>query len=135
VGFGKRNTAALEVRTEDSDDAAKTTRNRRGTWRWGIIIRNALDDRSTVLMCENHNGTIARGIDFDASTFSDGALRITGGGAYSGVIFDGGDGGQIFTEQTSEGPVLHIRAGKGGIRFSDHEGNPIMIGRETGPAE
>lgn len=41
VGFGKRNTAAIELRSEDTDDHAKQPDERRGTWHYGLIEHNA----------------------------------------------------------------------------------------------
>ncbi|WP_043342548.1 sulfotransferase family 2 domain-containing protein [Belnapia moabensis] len=120
VGFGNRNTAAVEIRTEDSDDATRGPQDRRGAWHWGIILRNALGDRSTVLMSEN--GRIRRGIDFDLTTFTEGALRIAGAGENSGIVFDNGTGGQIYSEPSPDGPTLCIRAGRGGLRILTADG-------------
>ncbi|MEN0074554.1 MAG: hypothetical protein AAGC69_09225 [Paracraurococcus sp.] len=129
VGFGSRNTAAIEIRTEDTDDAARGPRDRRGAWYWGIIIRNALSEQSTVLMSEN--GRIKRGIDFDLTSFTEGALRILGAGDRSGIMFDGGTGGQIYAEPSAAGPVLCIRAGQGGLKFLSEDGSTILPPQAT----
>lgn len=122
VGFGSCNTAAVEVRTEDSDDASRTPETRRGAWHWGIIIRNALASHSTVLMSEN--GHVARGIDFDKTTFSEGALRITGAGPNSGVVFDHGLSGEIHSD-TTDGS-LNLRIGQGGFKLWSSDGSRVI---------
>lgn len=123
VGFGNKNTAAIEIRTEDTDDPNKTSSERRGAWHWGIIMRNALDRQSTVLMSEN--GHIAKGIDFDKTTFSDGAFRIAGAGSKSGIIFDNSASGEIYSnvEDTS----INIRVGQGGLKILSSDGSRVIL--------
>lgn len=122
VGFGKKNTAAIEVRTEDSDDPSKSAQARRGAWHWGIIMRNALDNQSTVLMSEN--GPIRRGIDFDKTTFSEGAMRISGTGPASGLVFDHGVSGEVYSDSTENS--LNIRIGSGGLKLWSSDGKRLL---------
>jgi hypothetical protein len=122
VGFGSRNTAAIEVRTEDSDDASRTPETRRGAWHWGMIIRNALASHSTVLMSEN--GHIARGIDFDKTTFSEGAMRIAGAGPNSGLVFDRGRSGEIHSD-VADGS-LNLRIGENGLKVWSSDGSRLL---------
>lgn len=112
VGFGKRNTAAIEIRTEDSDDPANTPETRRGAWKWGIIVRNALHEGSTLIHCEN--GRIRRGVDLSMSTFSEGALLISSAGEKSGIVFDHGKSGELYANNDGE---LVIKAGSNGVRL------------------
>jgi hypothetical protein len=117
VGFGKRNTAAIEIRTEDSDDPANTPETRRGAWEWGIIARNCLHPDSTVLYSEN--GLVKRGIDFGKTSFTEGAFVISGRGSGSGIVFDEGDSGQIYSN--GEGNMT-VRIGRGlRIEISNEE--------------
>lgn len=122
VGFGNKNTAAVEIRTEDSDDPSKSAHERRGAWHWGIIIRNALDDQSTVLMSEN--GLIQRGIDFDKTTFTEGAMRISGVGLGSGIIFDHGTSGEIYSD--SHDCSLNFKMGNSGIKLWSSDGKKLL---------
>lgn len=121
VGFGKRNTAGIEIRTEDTDDHTRSPDERRGAWNWGIIIRNALHEGSTVLHAEN--GRAKRGIDFDLTTFSDGAVRIAGAGPSSGVMFDGGESGEVY----AEAGAMNLRIGKQGLKIWNSEGTEVLL--------
>lgn len=122
VGFGKRNTAAIEVRTEDSDDPKNAPETRRGAWQWGMIVRNALHEGSTLIHCEN--GTIKRGVDLSMSTFTEGALLISSRGKKSGITFDNGDSGEMYAEKNG---TLVIKGGFAGLRFELESGEFISI--------
>jgi hypothetical protein len=122
VGFGSKNTAAIEVRTEDSDDPNRGVEERRGAWHWGIIMRNALDHQSTVLMSEN--GHIRRGSDFDKTTFREGAMRISGAGPASGVTFDQGASGEIYSDPADAS--LNLRIGGGGFKLWSSDGKRLL---------
>lgn len=112
VGFGKRNTAAIEVRTEDSDDPKNTPEKRRGAWKWGMIVRNALHEGSTLIHCEN--GKIKRGVDLSMSTFTEGALLISSGDDKSGILFDHGNSGKIYADK--EGTLV-LQSGNTGLKI------------------
>jgi hypothetical protein len=123
VGFGKRNTAAIEIRTEDSDDASKGPEERRGAWRWGLIIRNALHEQSTLLHCEN--GHIRRGIDLTLSSFEEGAVLISSNGSRSGIVFDLGSSGEVYAEKDGK---LVVKGGDNGVRLDVGGGEFFQIG-------
>jgi hypothetical protein len=126
VGFGNKNTAAIEIRSEDSDDGSRGPEARRGTWNWGVIIRGSLNCESTVIKAEN--GLIRRGIDFDDTTFREGAFRITGVGSGSGIVFDSGAGGEIYSEPVSDGGhQTVIKLGSGGLRIMDSTGQHVLM--------
>lgn len=125
VGFGSRNTAAVEIRTEDTDDPLASPESRRGAWKWGIIMRNALHEQSTVLHCEN--GRIARGIDLSLSTFTDGAMLITGAGRKSGIIFDLGGSGEVYSD--GEG-LLTVRGGAKGVSLETESGDYLRLEKD-----
>ena len=122
VGFGKRNTAAIEVRTEDSDDASRDASSRRGAWHWGIIIRGALHDKSTVLYAEN--GVVHRGVDLWQTVCRDGALLIAGQGRHTGVRFDPAFGGEVYQEKDG---TLVVEGGSGGVRMQTAGGDFLGI--------
>ncbi len=73
------------------------------------------------------NRRIARGIDFDKTTFTEGAVRITGAGAGSGIVFDGGPGGEIYTEPSAAGPAMTLRSGAGGLKIYDSDGTNLLM--------
>lgn len=73
------------------------------------------------------NGKIRRGIDFDLTTFTDGAMRLNGNGPNSGIMFDGGNGGEVFSNATETGPCLNVRIGKSGLRVWDSEGQRVLL--------
>jgi hypothetical protein len=85
-------------------------------------MRNSLDDQSTVLMSEN--GRIRRGIDFDKTTFSEGALRIAGSGPGSGITFDQGNSGEAFSDPINAS--LSIRVGAGGLKLRSPDGKRLI---------
>ena len=122
VGFGKRNTAAVEIRTEDSDDPSKTSSDRKGAWKWGMIVRNALHEDSTLIHCEN--GKIKRGLDMSMSTFTDGAVLITSAGPKSGITFDQGSSGEIYSEEDG---TLVVKGGANGVRIELQQGEFFSI--------
>jgi 2-polyprenyl-3-methyl-5-hydroxy-6-metoxy-1,4-benzoquinol methylase len=122
VGFGKRNTAAIEIRSEDSDDPTKGPKDRRGAWEWAIIVRNALHDQSTLLHCEN--GEIKRGIDLSLTSFREGAVVMQSGKELSGIVFDAGAAGQIYADK--EGTLV-LKGGLNGVRVEASPGEYLSI--------
>ena len=125
VGFGSRNTAAVEIRTEDTDDPSKSPTDRRGAWNWGIIIRNALHENSTLLLSEN--GHIRRGVDLSLSTFREGALLITSAGPNSGIVFDLGKSGEVYADKDG---TLVIKGGSHGLRMETETGEFLSMSSE-----
>lgn len=93
VGFGKRNSAAIEVRCEDSDDTSRTLSNRRGAWDYVLIARNCVHDKSTFICSGFSKGY--KGIDLSPTLYSDGAIRLRTEHASSGIVFNS-DSAQIY---------------------------------------
>jgi len=122
VGFGKRNTAAVEIRTEDSDDAKRNSTNRRGAWHWGVIIRGALHEKSTVLYAEN--GAVHRGLDLWQTICRDGALLIAGQGRRTGIRFDEKFGGEVY--QDVDGTLV-MEGGHSGVRLQTETGEFLAL--------
>lgn len=120
VGFGKRNTAALELRSEDSDDYSKNPYERRGVWHYGLIDHNALNSESTFLITTTPE--IRTGVDFSRTTFSDSALKIKSAGSHSGVAFGNYTGGEIYAEDGK----LHLRGGTSGLSILTPGGHEVI---------
>lgn len=129
VGFGKRNTAAIEIRSEDSDDPSRDSTTRRGAWHWGIIIRGSLHESSTVLFSEN--GLVRRGIDLSQTVCSDGALLIAGSGRDTGIRFDAGRSGQAYLDHDG---TLVVEGANNGVRLQTETGEFLAL-RPDGTVE
>ncbi len=117
VGFGSRNGAAVEIRTEDTEDFGRGPENRRGAWHNAILVWNALHDNSTLLHCET--GPSRRGIDLSKSSFREGALLASADGWRSGVVFGEGRAGQLFGEADG---CLVVHGGEKGVRIALGQG-------------
>jgi hypothetical protein len=120
VGFGKRNTAAIEIRSEDSDDTAKKADERRGTWHYGIIAYNSLNADSTFLFSATPAGRT--GADFSMTDYSDSALKIKSNGPKTGISFNKYQGGEIYAEADR----LVARMGKAGLSVVNSEGDEVL---------
>jgi hypothetical protein len=124
VGFGKRNTAAVEIRTEDSDDVKKAPDDRKGTWRYGVIAYNALNSDSTFLFSATPKART--GLDLSMTDHSDGAIKIKSEGNKSGIALNEGHGGQLFAQDNE----LIIRFGDQGFSLSAPGGREVIhVGR------
>lgn len=120
VGFGNRNTAAIEIRTEDSDDHSKSSDERKGTWRYGIIAYNSLNSDSTLLFSATPTGKT--GIDLSQTIYSDSAIKINSTGTNTGLSFNNYTAGQIFSQNNK----LIIEAGEKGIQLRAKNGSVIF---------
>lgn len=125
VGFGKRNTAAIEIRTEDSDDEYRDAYSRRGAWRFGILAKNSLHEDSIFIHCEN--GVARKGLDFSYTTFREGAVDIKTDGEHTGFRFNSGMGGEFYSSQTESGDALNIRLGTGGLNILSQDGKDTLV--------
>lgn len=120
VGFGNRNSAAIELRSEDSDDAGKKPDERRGTWQYGIIAYNALHSDSTLIATLTPVGKT--GVDFSRTRYADSALKIKSEGSHTGISFNNYAGGEIY----SEGNRLVARIGEAGFSVLSPSGHEII---------
>lgn len=118
VGFGKTNTAAVELRSEDSDDGARKVNERRGTWHYGIIEHNALNQDSTFLITTTP--TSKTGLDMSRTRFTDSAIKINSDGAGTGIGFS--HSGEFY----SQGDKLVTRIGVGGLSIVSPQGKEIV---------
>lgn len=120
VGFGKRNTAAIEIRTEDSDDISKSPDERNGTWKYGIIAYNSLNSNSTLLLSATPEGKT--GIDLSQTLYSDSAVKINSMGKRTGLSFNNYESGQIF----SDGNKLILETGEKGFELRTKSGSTLL---------
>ncbi|OLP60298.1 hypothetical protein BJF93_15175 [Xaviernesmea oryzae] len=120
VGFGSRNTAAIELRNEDTDDSTRTSETRRGAWTWGMIVRDALHEHATLI--ELDNGVVRRGIDLSKTTFKEGAVTLPAAGPKSGVVF--GQDTQIYADPDE---TLVIEGIQKGVRLQFASGEFFTI--------
>jgi hypothetical protein len=121
VGFGKRNTAAIELRSEDTD-ADMPHSKRRGTFRFGVIANNALDRQSTFLLSELPEGSV--GLDLGKTRYHEGAVKVRSESVDDGIVLNGGAGGKIGVSR--EG-MLTIVAGKAGVRILGADGKTVIL--------
>jgi hypothetical protein len=126
VGFGKRNTTALELRSEDSDDHTKKTDERRGTWHYGLIDHNALNSESTFLITATPE--VKTGIDFSRTTFSDAAVKIKSTGSRTGIAFNNYTAGEIYAGDGK----LQLRGGTAGLSILTPDGHEVIRFDEYG---
>ena len=124
VGFGNRNTAAIEIRSEDSDDASKPADERRGSWHYGIIAYNSLNSQSTFLYSATPVGKT--GADFSVTRYSDSAIKINSEGSKTGISFNEYRGGEIFVQDEA----MVLRTGARGLSVQTPNGRELFrVGR------
>lgn len=111
VGFGQKNWSAIELRSEDSDDATKKPEDRRGTWHYGIIAYNSLSEDSTFLYSATQAGK--SGVDLSMTSYSDSAIKIKSEGPKTGLALNDYQGGEFFSEKGD----LVVRMGQQGLRL------------------
>ena len=111
VGFGKKNWSAIELRSEDSDDAAKKPEDRRGTWHYGIIAYNSLSEDSTFIYSATPKGKT--GLDLSKTDYTDSAIKIKSEGPKTGLAINDYEGGEFFSEKGH----LVARMGQQGLRI------------------
>lgn len=127
VGFGKRNTAAIEIRTEDTDVPrnALRTKERRGSWNYGIIVNNSLHADSTLIMGAFDEAR--RGIDLGRPLFKEGAIRFRSERIGHGIVINNGNGGQLYADADDR---MVLAVGKRGLRIvtADSERELMSLG-------
>lgn len=124
VGFGKRNSAAIEIRTEDSDDIKKSADERKGTWHYGIIAYNSLNSDSTFLFSETPKART--GLDLSKTEHSDAAIKIRSDGERTGLSINDTRGGQIYADDNR----TVLRYGDRGFSLNAPGGREVIgVGR------
>jgi hypothetical protein len=121
VGFGRRNTAAIEVRSEDTMAALEQlpTPERRGTWTYGMFFHNSMNADSTLI--RSSDVEVHRGLDLSETRCTDGAVLIHAAGPSSGLLLEKGKCGEIYGQRARDGRKvdgwLGVRLGREGVRF------------------
>ncbi len=127
VGFGERNTAAIEIRCSETD-ADKPQADRRGVWKYGIISNKGLSADGT-FVCLNQPQAGA-GLDLAVTDFRRGAVRLKTTGPGSGVIFNPtaqGDQGELFVDTTAPAPRTTVRIAAGGLVIKSADGQRDLL--------
>jgi hypothetical protein len=124
VGFGKQNTQAIEIRSEDSD--SPDADNRKGLWKAAMVVYNSLTKDGRVIYSLFEKGGI--GIDFDQPVFEHGAMRLHTKREGQGLVFNGDKGGQIYADASG---TLTLVSGERGFRVMGPSGREaIRIGSD-----
>lgn len=129
VGFGRRNTAAIEIRSEDTDAQMENAR-RRGTWKYGLIANNSLDRDSTFIFSAFPEARI--GLDFGMTRYHDGALRLRTESSAEGIVFNDRNGGQIGVDTRTQ--TLTLAVAKNGLRIVSNDGSKELFAVEPSGA-
>lgn len=145
VGFGKQSTAAIEIRSEDTDAFELTADQRRGTWYYGIIANNCFSSQSTLIKTAFHEARL--GIDMSITDFREGAIKIRSAREGSGMMLNEGSSGEWFggprvRDGKDQLNWMSVRIGDGGFRIVsrdaakelltiDNQGNVTITGNVT----
>ncbi|WP_165820004.1 polysaccharide pyruvyl transferase family protein [Microvirga sp. KLBC 81] len=127
VGFGNPNSHALSVICENFDCEPE---KRKGQFESGIYFQNSIHpDYGRVLVSDL---TTARmGLDFSQTLFRSGAIQLKSEGPGTGIIFDDGRGGEIYTGTRwvgTETPRWQtIRMAEEGIRIVSPDGKRELL--------
>lgn len=124
VGFGKTNTTALEVRSEDTDAGETPDAEKRGTFMEGLLFNHSLAPEAVAI--ESRLDAARRGLDFSQTTFSEGAILVKSTAAGTGILVNNGDAGEIFGGPEGEN-WLNIRSGKDGLRILSSDGEDELV--------
>lgn len=127
VGFGNPNSHAVSVICENFDCAEPM---RRGQFETGIYFQNSIHpDYGRLIVADFERSRM--GLDFRGTIFREGAAQFRTVSSGTGIIFNGGQGGEIYAEAKNaseqEDSCLTIRAGEGGLRIMDPSGEKELI--------
>lgn len=127
VGFGNPNSHAVSVICENFDCAEP---QRRGQFEAGLYYQNSIHpDYGRLVVADFDRARI--GLDFRGAVFREGAAQFRTVNPGSGIVFNGGKGGEVYAQaqsaQEQEESCLTIRAGKGGLRILDHSGERELL--------
>ncbi|MGO1160452.1 hypothetical protein ACTOV4_00670 [Brucella sp. C7-11G] len=120
VGFGNKNTQAVEIRSEDSEAPAGS--DRKGQFHYGVVFYESIAPDGTAIATLQDNARI--GVDFGRTIFNQGALRLRTEKDGNGILFNDGFGGQLYADKDG---ALNVKMGANGIRFIDHWSNKTAL--------
>lgn len=129
VGFGKPNSMAIEVRSEDTDKQVSQS-ERRGVWESGIYFKNSLAEYGRLLVADFANAKM--GLDFRNALFSEGFIQAKSEGVGTGLILNSGKSGELYGGKRWENTRdksnwLSIRNGDGGTRVVSNDNTRELI--------
>lgn len=135
VGFGKQSTAAVEIRSMDTDAFELNADQRTGTWYYGIIANNCFNSESTFIKAAFDRARL--GLDMSITDFTQGAIKIRSTRAGSGFLVNEGSSGEIFggprfADNADQRNWMHIRAGDAGTRVVSRDTNRELLVIEEG---
>ncbi|WP_237151736.1 hypothetical protein [Oryzibacter oryziterrae] len=136
VGFGNPNSHALSIICENFDCAPDL---RRGQFEAGIYLQNSLHPvYGRLIVSDMEKAHI--GLDFRTTVFDWGAIQIKGAGQGTGIVFNSGAGGEIYTGQRWGGQGepcaewLTIRLPEVGLRIVSADSTHEILTIEAPPA-
>lgn len=129
VGFGQQSTAAVEIRSLDTDAHELTGDQRSGTWYYGIIANNCFNSESTFIKASFDNARI--GLDFAVPEFKQGAIKIRSSKPGTGMLINEGTSGEIFggprPGADPNSNWLSLRSGDAGVRIVSRDANRELL--------
>jgi hypothetical protein len=130
VGFGNQSTAAVEIRSVDTDAFELHADQRGGTWYYGIIANNCFSSESTFIKAAFDLARI--GLDFSITDFTQGAIKIRSIREGSGFLINEGSSGELFggprfRDNQDQRNWLHMRAGDGGVRVVSRDAKAELL--------
>lgn len=129
VGFGKQSTAAVEIRSLDTDAHELTGDQRSGTWYYGIIANNCFNSESTFIKASFDRARI--GLDFSVPEFWQGAIKIRSSQPGSGILVNEGTSGEIFGGPRPGAEPnrnwMGIRSGDAGVRVVSRDAKRELL--------
>lgn len=135
VGFGKQSTAAVEIRSLDTDAHELTGDQRSGTWYYGIIANNCFNSESTFIKASFADARI--GLDFAVPEFNQGAIKIRSSKPGTGMLINEGTSGEIFGGPRPGADAnrnwMNLRSGDAGVRVVSRDAaRELLIIDEAG---
>lgn len=135
VGFGKQSTAAIEMRSLDTDAHELTGDQRSGTWYYGIIANNCFNSESTFIKASFDDARI--GLDFAVPEFNQGAIKIRSSKPGTGMLINEGTSGEIFGGPRPGADAnrnwMNLRSGDAGVRVVSRDAaRELLIIDEAG---
>ncbi|CAM4471074.1 hypothetical protein [Paenibacillus tarimensis] len=127
VGFGKPNSMAIEVRSEDTD---KDVEERRGVWESGIYFKNSMAPYGRLVVADFDQSKM--GFDFRKALFTEGIMQAKTDGVGTGIILNEGKSGELYGGTRWKGDEnpenwLTLRAGEGGLRVVSQDDTTELL--------
>lgn len=129
VGFGNPNSHAVSIICENFDCEPRL---RKGQFEAGVYFQNSLHpDYGRLVVSDMTNAHI--GLDFRATVFNWGAMHINGAGQGTGIVFNSGAGGELYSGKrwgdkgVSSGEWMTVRLAEVGLRVVSADGTAELL--------